>query len=96
MCLIPDLGKAPGRGNGNSLQYPCLQNPTNRGAWRATVNGIVESQTRLKQLSMRALMDRETVWLQKGLFLPGYKRPSLIHPLTSRGSHLAPGAIVSC
>ena len=37
---IPDPGKFPGEGNGNSLQYSCLGNPTDRGGWRATVHGV--------------------------------------------------------
>ena len=41
-----------GEGNGNSLQYSYLENPLDRGAWRATVHGVAKSQTRLKQLSM--------------------------------------------
>ena len=49
--LIPGSGRSPGGGNGNSLQYSCLENPMDRGAWRATVHGITKSQTRLKQLS---------------------------------------------
>ena len=49
--LIPALGRSPGRGHGNPLQYSCLENPMNRGAWRATVQGAAKSQTRLKQLS---------------------------------------------
>ena len=35
-CLIPGLGRSPGEGNGNLLQYSCLGNPMDRGAWRAT------------------------------------------------------------
>ena len=35
---IPGLGRFPGGGNGNLLQYPCLENPMNRGAWRAIVS----------------------------------------------------------
>ena len=45
--LTPVLGKSPGEGNGNPLQYSCLENPMDRGAWRATVCGVAESQTRL-------------------------------------------------
>ena len=41
-------------GNGNPLQYPCLENPLDRGAWWAAVHGVTQSQTRLKQLSMPA------------------------------------------
>ena len=39
------LGRAPGEGNGNPLQYSCLENPTDRGAWQATVHGAVKSWT---------------------------------------------------
>ena len=38
--LIPGLGRSPGEGNGNPPQYSCLENPMDRGAWWATVNGI--------------------------------------------------------
>jgi len=41
---IPGLGRSPGGGNGNPLQYPCLGNPRDRGTWQATVpNRITES-----------------------------------------------------
>ena len=45
---IPELGRSPGRGHGNPLQYSCLENPMNRGAWLATVHRLTQSQTRLK------------------------------------------------
>ena len=45
--LIPRLGRFPGEGNGNPLQYSCLGNPKDRRAWQATVHGLQESQTRL-------------------------------------------------
>ena len=38
--LIPGLRRSPGEGNGNALQYSCLENPMDRGAWQATVHGI--------------------------------------------------------
>ena len=44
---IPGLGGFPGEGNGNPLQYSCLENPMDRGAWQATVHGISKSQTQL-------------------------------------------------
>ena len=50
---IPGLGRSPGRGHVNPLQYSCLGNSMDRGAWWATVHGIEKSQTQLKQLSMR-------------------------------------------
>ena len=40
---IPESGRFPGEGNGNPLQYSCLENPMNRGAWQATVHGVAES-----------------------------------------------------
>ena len=43
---IPGSGRSPGEGNGNLLQYSCLENPTDRGAWQAAVHGdIKESDT---------------------------------------------------
>ena len=43
--LIPGLGRSPGEGNGNPLQYSCLENPMDKGAWQATVHGAAKSQT---------------------------------------------------
>ena len=43
-----------GEGNGNLLQYSCLENPVDRGAWWAAVHGVEQSQTLLKRLSTRA------------------------------------------
>ena len=45
---IPLSGRSPGKGKGNPLQYSCLKNPMDRGAWQATVFGAVKSRTRLK------------------------------------------------
>ena len=45
--LDPWSGKSPGEGNGNPLQYSCLENPMDRGAWQATVHGVTKSQTGL-------------------------------------------------
>ena len=53
---LPGLGRSPGEGHGNPLQYSCLENPEDRGAWWATVHGLAKSQTRLKQLAMRGNM----------------------------------------
>ena len=44
----------PGGGHGNTLQYSCLENPTDRGAWQATVHRVAKIWTRLKQPSMHA------------------------------------------
>ena len=46
--LIPDSGRSPGEGNGYSLQYSCLENSVDRGAWWATVHGVAKSPTQLR------------------------------------------------
>ena len=43
--LIPELGTSLGEGNGNPFQYSCLENPMDRGAWRATFHRVTKSQT---------------------------------------------------
>ena len=45
--LITRWGRSPGEGNGNPLQYSCLENPMERGAWPATAHEVLKSQTRL-------------------------------------------------
>ena len=45
--LIPSLGRSAAEGNGNSLQYSCLENPMDRRAWQATVCGVTKSVTQL-------------------------------------------------
>ena len=47
MNLIPGSGRSSGGGNGNPLQYSCLGNPMDRGAWWATVHGVAKNQTQL-------------------------------------------------
>ena len=47
--LIPESGKSPGEGNGNSLQYSCLGNPTDRGAWRATAYGAARESDKTQR-----------------------------------------------
>ena len=49
--LIPGLGRSLGEGTGNLLQYSCLENPMDRGAWWATVHGVAKSQTRLSDFT---------------------------------------------
>ena len=62
--LIPGLGRSPGEESGNPLQYSCLGNPTDRGAWRATVHGVTKKMTKRQQ---RALDPRTPPW--KSTFL---------------------------
>jgi len=49
--LIPGLGRSPGGGNGNPLQYSSLNNTMNRRAWQAIVHGVTKSQTQLSNLT---------------------------------------------
>ena len=48
---IPRLGRSPGEGNGTPLQYSCLENPVDRGAWKAAVDGVAEGRTRLSDFT---------------------------------------------
>jgi len=51
MGLIPGSGRSPGGGNGNPLQYSCLENPMDRGAWLVMVYRVAKNWTQLKRLS---------------------------------------------
>ena len=55
---IPGLGRSPGEGNGNPLQYSCLENPMDRGAWWATVHRVAKSWTRLSDFTFTFTMVR--------------------------------------
>ena len=54
---IPGSGRSPGKGNGNPLQYSCLKNPMDGGAWRATVHRVAKSRTRLGDFTTSRLKD---------------------------------------
>ena len=51
---ILGLGRSPGEGHGDPLQYFCQENPMDRGAWQPTVHRVAKSQTQLKRLSMQS------------------------------------------
>ena len=55
---IPGLRRSPGGGCGNSLQHSCLENPTDRGAWRATVHGVTESDTTEQRSGLKTNQSR--------------------------------------
>ena len=57
---IPGSGRSPGGEHGNPIQYSCLENPMNGGAWRATVYRVAKSWTQLKQLSTKDDNDTPT------------------------------------
>ena len=78
--LIPGLGISPGGGHGNPLQYSCLENPMDRGAWGSTVHRVVRSRIRLKRLSMHACMKPGThVPIPTCHFLTQAGVPSSVH-----------------
>ena len=55
---IPGSGRSPGAGHGNPLQYSCLENSVDRGAWWAIVHGVEKSHTQLKQLNPQGSFHR--------------------------------------
>ena len=58
---IPGLGRSPGEGNGNPLQYSCLKNPMDRGAWRATVHGVTKKVGHSLVTKQQRLSKRPTI-----------------------------------
>ena len=54
---ISGLGRYPGEGNGNPLQYSCLENPMDRGAWQAIVHRVAQSRTRLSDSAHKTLSE---------------------------------------
>ena len=67
--LISGLGRSPGIGNGNPLQYSCLGNPMDRGAWWATVHGVAKSPTQLSDWACLpdSYLSWEGGWYDSGL-----------------------------
>ena len=58
--LIPGLGRFPTEGNGNPLQYSCLENSIDRGAWWAIVHGVTKSRTRLSDYTFNYTFNKDT------------------------------------
>ena len=72
LCSVPGLGRSPGEGNSNQLQYSWLENPMDRGAWRATVHGVTKSRTRLNNFTFFLLI---SYYKQVGVMrLPWWRR----------------------
>ena len=65
MGLIPGLGRSPGEGNGNPLQYSCLEDPMDRGAWWATVHRLAKSWTRLSDFTHSLMYGCESWTIKK-------------------------------
>ena len=63
MGSTPGSGRSPGQGNGNPLQYYCLENSMGRGAWQDIVHGVAKSQTRLVRMHIqnKTIENKETI-----------------------------------
>ena len=77
---IPESERSPGEGNGNPLQYFCLENPTDRQAWWAMVHRVAMNKTRLKRLSTHVQLDLTNCVTDSGQWNVG-RRDGLIWPL---------------
>ena len=86
---IPGSGRSPGEGNGNPLQYSCLENPMDGGAWKAAVHGVAEGRTRLSDFTFTfhvPALEKEMATHSSVLAwrIPGTGQPG---GLPSMGSH---------
>ena len=77
MGSVLGLGRSLGGGHGNPLQYPCLENPMDIGAWWAPVHGVAKSQTRLKRQHART--PRQHVIFKKYINIFLHKKSPLLH-----------------
>ena len=81
---IPGVERSPGEGNGDPLQYPCLENSMDRGAWRARVHGVAKSCTRLSDLACTQPINlKGEIWVTRS---PEY----FWEPSTRIGMHICP------
>ena len=82
---IPGLGRSLAGGHGNPLQYSCLENPTDRGAWRATVQGGPKESDTTKVLSTHCVVSCSTVSNSETPWTQGSNLPSLESPALAGG-----------
>ena len=92
-CSIPGLGRSPGGGHGDSLQYSCLKNPMDRGTWQTTVHRVAKSQTRWKQLNLHAhpvLYSRLSlvIYSIQAVHMCQWQSPTSSHPTFSLESQM--------
>ena len=81
--LIPGSGRSPGIGNGNSLQYSCLENPMDRGVWWATVHGVARESDMTQQLNNdnKYNLHKQKLVLILNLFFPSKRESSVFKTL---------------
>ena len=87
---IPGSGRLPGGGHGNPLQYSCLGNPMDQGAWRATVHGVTKNWTRLSNWSCSRSLAAIGLWAPEDYILPSVMGPSPPCPLCGRDRSIFP------
>ena len=89
MSSIPGSGTSPGEGNGNLLQYPCLENPMDRGAWKAVVYGVADGQTRLSDFTFTFHFPALEKEMATHSTVLAWRIPGMVEPggLPSLGSH---------
>ena len=89
MGSIPEWGRSPGEGNGNPLQYSCLENPMDGGAWWAAVHGVAESWTRLSDFTFTFHFHALEKEMAPHSSVLAWRIPGMAEPggLPSMGSH---------
>ena len=86
---IPGLGRSPEEGNGNPLQYSCLENSMDRGAWWATVHGVAKSRTQLSDFTFTFHFHASEKEMATHSSVLAWRIPGMGEPggLLSMGSH---------
>ena len=86
---IPVSGRSLGEGNGNPIQYPCLENPMDGGAWWATVHGVAQSRTRLSDFTFTSHFHALEKEMATHCSVLAWRIPGMGEPggLPSMGSH---------
>ena len=82
MDLIPGSRRSPGGGHGNPFQYPCLENPMDRGAWRATVQGVTKESNTTERLNNNP--EERNHSGTRGMAMQKNSEPRILQPGNSR------------
>ena len=94
--LIPGSGRSPGEGNANPLQYSCLGNPMDRGAWRAITHGVIKSRTWLSMQQQHQASRRPRLAFNQCLIFPFVFKCHQLHPSPNMSHPLGSPQVLSC